>query len=154
MAWDRTYYTKTSTGEPLMLGLGAIRMLAGLLLADGRIVRSREIAGWALPWRAARASPRQWARQARGVGCRIETIYPHGYRLLEIPPDDILDLVLLEARQLRLELPMLEWHLIGLESPPPPEPRTLRALVARQRAAATFQTRATPSPASSARRSA
>lgn len=120
------------------LGLGALRTAAALLLVDGRALDAAELARIALPWGGVPTTPRTlWIPSLRAAGCRIETVAPKGagYRLLEIPPDAILEDVLAAAHQLRDEHPTRPWELFG-------------------RDAATCRPRETPSSRSSARRSA
>jgi biotin operon repressor len=112
------YYALSADGTRSRLAMGSLRMLAGLLLADGRIVSSHEIAQWAMPWMGSRGSVTHWQRVLVDHGCRVETVYPHGYRLAALPPDDLLDDVLVIARALRREEPTRLWHLIGMDQRP------------------------------------
>jgi hypothetical protein len=116
---------------------GALRVAAALLLVDGRALRPAELARVALPWGGQISVVSDWMVALRRAGCRIETLdfRGSGYRLLEIPPDAVLDDVLTHARELRTEHPTRLWDLFG-------------------RAVATSPSRETRSSASSARRSA
>ncbi len=119
-------------------GRGAMRTLAALLLVDGRSLETVEIARIASPLIGEpRTVSSRWIPLLRRMGCRIETAGMHGegYRLLEIPPDELLDDVLVVVHRLREEQPTRLWGLFG-------------------RPTATSQSPAAPSPVSSARRSA
>lgn len=94
---------------------GALRVAAGLLLADGRALAADELARLALPWGSSRATLGWWVMSLRRAGLRIETMdfRGTGYRLLAIPPDDVLDDVLTHVRELRREHPTRLWALFG-----------------------------------------
>lgn len=116
---NSAYYSRSSTGEPMALGLGSMRTLAVLLLADGRIVPGHEIAPIGLPWGGATESVGTWIATLRRYGVQIETNNPYGYRLLALPPDDLLDDVLVLVHQIRAERPTRLWSLIGRAERPP-----------------------------------
>lgn len=115
---NRAYYSRTAQGEPSCLGMGAMRTLAVLLLTDGRIVPCREIGVLSLPWGGSQASVPHWIKLLRTYGCRIETVSPHGVRLAALPPDDLLEDVLVIAHELRAEQPTRLWLRMGLEARP------------------------------------
>jgi hypothetical protein len=100
-----------------VFGRGAMRTLAALLLVDGRVLTSRELALIASPWIAEPDSVRGWwIPKLRAAGCRIEAMPPSsggGYRLVALPPDALLDDVLAVAHALKREHPTRLWELFG-----------------------------------------
>lgn len=96
--------------------LGAMRALAALLLVDGRVLPARELAAIGLPCGATVSALRcRWMPRLRAAGCQVETVdfRGSGYRLLELPPDALLDDVLTVAHQLRREQPTRLWAAFG-----------------------------------------
>jgi hypothetical protein len=106
---------------------GPLRTLAALILVDGRYLTSTQIALSVYPWPC---NPQtvwsHWIPALRRSGCRIEHSYRYGYRLLEIPPDALLDDVLVVARALRQEQPTRLWSLYGRTVITPSQTRTSR----------------------------
>lgn len=96
---------------PLAGSLPATRLLAALVLADGRRVSDRHLAMAMLE-----RDDRQAVRQVRYYGaslvatgvdglCRVHG----GYRLAALPPDDLLDMVLDAIDRIRATYPRSRW---------------------------------------------
>lgn len=97
---------------------GVLRTLAALVLVDGRVLSAEELARCAFPWIASRETVWvHWIPLLRRLGCQIETMPPpkYGYRLTAVPPDALLDDLLVMVDQLKSEWPLRLWDLFGRE---------------------------------------
>lgn len=95
---------------------GSLRVVAALLLVDGRCLSTDELAMVARPWGGDPGTLWEaWMPALRSAGCAVEHVRGVGYRLVALPPDDLLDDVLTVSRQLRREYPTRLWHLMGQE---------------------------------------
>lgn len=95
---------------------GPLRVLAALLLVDGRYLKAAEIAVSVNPWPCSRQTVwAHWMPALRRAGCQIENHTHYGYRLLDLPPDALLEDVLAMAHALQEEQPTRLWHLMGAE---------------------------------------
>lgn len=101
---------------------GALRVAAALLLVDGRFLSAGDLAALARPWSGPLGVVRVWVQALRAAGLEIETGPPprYGYRLAALPPDELLDDVLVMARHLMGEEPTRLWHLFGRPARPAP----------------------------------
>jgi hypothetical protein len=96
------------------LALGGMRTLAALLMADGRLLSEAVLGRIALPWGSTGHTVRNfWMPSIRLAGCQVETVFPFGYRLVALPPDELLEDVLAIARVLQQEHPTRLWELFG-----------------------------------------
>lgn len=94
-----------------------MRVLAALLLVDGRFLTSKELSHAVLPWQTSRQVVwSHWMPALRRAGVRIERSTHYGYRLLDLPPDALLDDVLVLVHALQEEQPTRLWHLMGREA--------------------------------------
>jgi hypothetical protein len=92
-----------------------LRVLAVLLLADGRLVPTAQLLPLALPYRGPGMPIPAEIVALRLAGCRIETGHPprYGYRLAALPPAELLDDVLLMIHEIQDEQPGFVWSRIG-----------------------------------------
>lgn len=104
-----------------------LRVAATLLLVDGRFIRAAEIVRIALPYREPAYGVPGEIDALRRAGCLIERgpRPTYGYRLVSLPPDALLDDVLLMAHEIEVERPTRLWELIGAR--PAMAPSLIRA---------------------------